>query len=100
MTTPSNIIEEFANREYAAGFVTEVEQDTLPPGLDEGVIRAISARKGEPEWMLDWRLRAYRHWLTMTEPRWANVRYRRSTTRRSPTTPRPDRKATVPRAWT
>ncbi|HOC43467.1 MAG TPA: Fe-S cluster assembly protein SufB [Thermoanaerobaculales bacterium] len=75
MTTPSNIIEEFANREYAAGFVTEVEQDTLPPGLDEGVIRAISARKGEPEWMLDWRLRAYRHWLTMTEPRWANVRY-------------------------
>jgi Fe-S cluster assembly protein SufB len=75
MTTQTRIIEEFANREYAAGFVTEVEQDTLPPGLDEGVIREISARKGEPEWMLEWRLKAYRHWLTMTEPRWPNVSY-------------------------
>jgi Fe-S cluster assembly protein SufB len=75
MTTQTRIIEEFANREYAAGFVTDVEQDTLPPGLDEGVIREISARKGEPEWMLSWRLKAYRHWLTMTEPRWPNVSY-------------------------
>ncbi len=75
MTTQTRIIEEFANREYAAGFVTDVEQDTLPPGLDEGVIREISARKGEPEWMLEWRLKAYRHWLTMTEPRWPNVSY-------------------------
>jgi len=75
MTTQTTIIEEFANREYAAGFVTEVEQDTLPPGLDEGVIREISARKGEPEWMLSWRLKAYRHWLTMSEPRWPNVSY-------------------------
>jgi Fe-S cluster assembly protein SufB len=75
MTSQTRIIEEFANREYAAGFVTEVEQDTLPPGLDEDVIREISARKGEPEWMLEWRLKAYRHWLTMTEPRWPNVRY-------------------------
>jgi len=75
MTTQTRIIEEFANREYAAGFVTDVEQDTLAPGLDEDVIRKISARKGEPEWMLEWRLKSYRHWLTMTEPRWANVRY-------------------------
>jgi Fe-S cluster assembly protein SufB len=75
MTTQTRIIEEFANREYAAGFVTEVEQDTLPPGLDEDVIRQISTRKGEPEWMLEWRLKAYRHWLTMTEPRWPNVSY-------------------------
>jgi Fe-S cluster assembly protein SufB len=75
MNTQTTIIEEFANREYAAGFVTEVEQDTLPPGLDEGVIREISARKGEPEWMLSWRLKAYRHWLTMSEPRWPNVSY-------------------------
>jgi len=75
MATQTTIIEEFANREYAAGFVTEVEQDSLPPGLDEGVIRAISERKGEPEWMLESRLKAYRHWLTMTEPRWPNVRY-------------------------
>jgi len=75
MNTQTTIIEEFANREYAAGFVTEVEQDTLPPGLDEGVIREISARKGEPDWMLSWRLKAYRHWLTMSEPRWPNVSY-------------------------
>ena len=75
MATQTTIIEEFANREYAAGFVTDVEQETLPPGLDEDVIRQISARKGEPEWMLSWRLKAYRHWLTMTEPRWPNVRY-------------------------
>jgi len=75
MTSQTRIIEEFANREYAAGFVTDVEQETLPPGLDEDVIRQISARKGEPEWMLSWRLKAYRHWLTMTEPRWPNVRY-------------------------
>jgi Fe-S cluster assembly protein SufB len=75
MTSQTRIIEEFANREYAAGFVTEVEQDTLPPGLDEHVIREISARKGEPEWMLSWRLKAYRHWLTMSEPRWPNVSY-------------------------
>ncbi|MFQ5460325.1 MAG: Fe-S cluster assembly protein SufB [Anaerolineae bacterium] len=61
---------------YTAGFITEVEQDTLPPGLDEDVIRAISARKDEPEWMLAWRLAAYRHWLTMTEPTWAKVTYK------------------------
>ncbi len=75
MARNSKLIEEFATREYEFGFVTEVEQDSLPPGLDENVIRAISARKGEPEWMTDWRLKAYRHWLTMTEPRWPNVHY-------------------------
>jgi Fe-S cluster assembly protein SufB len=75
MSSQTKIIEEFANREYAAGFVTEVEQDTLPPGLDEDVIRAISERKGEPGWMLAWRLKAYRQWLTMSEPRWPNVHY-------------------------
>ncbi|MCP4902212.1 MAG: Fe-S cluster assembly protein SufB, partial [bacterium] len=75
MTSNDQMIEEFANREYEFGFVTDVEQETFPPGLDEGVIRAISARKGEPEWLLEWRLKAYRHWLTMTEPRWPNVNY-------------------------
>ncbi|MEO8461475.1 MAG: Fe-S cluster assembly protein SufB, partial [Dokdonella sp.] len=62
------------NRRYDAGFITDIETDSLPPGLDEGVVRAISLRKGEPEWMTDWRLKAYRQWLTMTPPSWAKVR--------------------------
>jgi Fe-S cluster assembly protein SufB len=62
-------------REYKEGFVTEIESDTLPPGLDEGVIREISARKGEPEFMLEWRLKAYRRWREMTEPKWAHVHH-------------------------
>ncbi|MFZ1575125.1 MAG: Fe-S cluster assembly protein SufB, partial [Chromatiaceae bacterium] len=61
--------------EYRWGFVTDIEQDTLPMGLDEDVVRLISAKKGEPAFMLDWRLKAYRHWLTMTEPKWSSVRY-------------------------
>ncbi len=75
MTEQTKIIEEFANKEYEAGFVTDVEQDTFPPGLDEDVVRRISERKGEPQWMLDWRLKAYRHWLDMIEPHWPNVSY-------------------------
>jgi len=75
MSEQTRIIEDFANREYDAGFVTDVEQDTLPPGLDEDVIRLISERKNEPEWMLDWRLKAYRQWLGMREPHWPNVQY-------------------------
>ncbi len=73
--TGTDVIERHVSEGYKWGFVTEVEQDTLPPGLDEGVIRFISAKKGEPEWMLAWRLGAYRHWLTMKEPRWANITY-------------------------
>ncbi|MBK8639368.1 MAG: Fe-S cluster assembly protein SufB [Chromatiaceae bacterium] len=61
--------------DYRWGFVTDIEQDTLPMGLDEDVVRLISAKKGEPAFMLDWRLKAYRHWLTMTEPKWSSVRY-------------------------
>jgi Fe-S cluster assembly protein SufB len=68
-------VEDLANREYKYGFVTDIEADSIPPGLDEDVIRVISSRKQEPDFMLDWRLRAYRHWLKMEEPRWANVRY-------------------------
>ncbi len=60
---------------YKYGFVTDIESEVVPPGLNEDVIRLISAKKGEPEWMLEWRLRAYRHWLTMREPTWANVKY-------------------------
>jgi len=61
--------------EYEHGFVTEIESDTLPPGLDEDVIRAISARKAEPKFMLEWRLAAYRKWLDMPTPKWASVHY-------------------------
>ncbi|MCW5945972.1 MAG: Fe-S cluster assembly protein SufB [Fimbriimonadales bacterium] len=75
MSTDTQILESAAEREYKWGFVTDIEQDTLPPGLNEDVIRFISAKKGEPEWMLDWRLKAYRHWLTMKEPDWQNVHH-------------------------
>jgi Fe-S cluster assembly protein SufB len=75
MATTDSLIQEYANREYQYGFVTDVEQETLPPGLSEDVVREISRRKGEPEWLLEWRLKAYRHWLTMEEPTWVNVHY-------------------------
>jgi len=68
-------IEQLANQEYKYGFVTDIETDTAPPGLNEDIIRLISAKKGEPQWLLDWRLKSFRHWLTMTEPTWANVKY-------------------------
>ena len=68
-------VEEFVSRRYKQGFVTDIETDTVPPGLNEDVIRLISAKKNEPEFMLEWRLKAYRHWLTMTEPNWAHVHY-------------------------
>ncbi|HEX7768427.1 MAG TPA: Fe-S cluster assembly protein SufB, partial [Dokdonella sp.] len=66
-------VAEAINRRYEAGFVTDIESESLPPGLDEDVVRAISARKGEPAWMTEWRLQAYRHWLTMTPPHWARL---------------------------
>ena len=68
-------IESLVNKEYAYGFVTDIESDTIPPGLSEATIRLISAKKEEPEWLLDWRLKAFRRWQTMTEPRWPNVTY-------------------------
>ena len=61
---------ELANQEYKYGWETIIESDTFPPGLNEDVIRALSAKKEEPEWLLEWRLKAYRHWLTMEEPHW------------------------------
>src|SRR5579885_912412 len=75
MATPANNIQELATQEYKYGFVTEIEQETVPRGLNEDVIRLISAKKNEPEWLLEWRLKAYRHWLAMKEPTWANVHY-------------------------
>lgn len=68
-------IDSLIKKEYAAGFITQIESDTLPPGLDENVIRFISAKKGEPEWMLEWRLKAFEAWSQMEEPDWAHVNY-------------------------
>ena len=68
-------IRELTEQRYKYGFVTEIEADQAPPGLSEEIIRLISAKKGEPEFLLQWRLKAYRHWLTMVEPRWAAVKY-------------------------
>ena len=68
-------VQELANREYAAGFITDIESETIAPGLSEDVVRLISKKKNEPEFLLEWRLKAYRHWLTMTEPKWPNVHY-------------------------
>ncbi|MBT3013446.1 MAG: Fe-S cluster assembly protein SufB [Candidatus Thiodiazotropha sp. (ex Lucina aurantia)] len=68
-------VESLISTGYAEGFVTRIESDTLPPGLDESVIRVISSRKDEPEWMLEKRLQAYRHWLSMQQPDWAAIRY-------------------------
>src|SRR5438067_1700663 len=76
MPTAEREIETLANREYKWGFVTDIEADSAPPGLNEDIIRFISHKKSEPQWMLDWRLRAYRHWLTMTEPHeWPMIKY-------------------------
>jgi Fe-S cluster assembly protein SufB len=75
MSENRETIEKLAAQDYPYGFVTPVEEDKVPKGLSEDVIRLISKKKNEPEWLLEWRLRAYRHWLTMREPRWAKVRY-------------------------
>ena len=73
MTTSNAEVDALARREYRHGFVTDLESDTVPPGLDEDVIRLISRKKREPGFLVEWRLKAYRHWLTMSEPHWANV---------------------------
>ena len=75
MPSANETIQELANQEYKYGFVTDIEADAIPRGLNEEVVRTISARKNEPDFLLEWRLRAYRHWLTMTEPAWHNVHY-------------------------
>ncbi len=69
------LLEEWANRDYKWGFTSDVDADQFPPGLNEDVIRALSAKKEEPEWLLNWRLKAFRHFLTMKEPKWPNVNY-------------------------
>ncbi|HEX7010167.1 MAG TPA: Fe-S cluster assembly protein SufB [Phycisphaeraceae bacterium] len=75
MTTTADTIQTLARREYKYGFVTDIEAESAPPGLNEEIIRFIWTKKGEPDWMLDWRLKAYRHWQTMQEPTWPFLPY-------------------------
>ncbi len=75
MATENQEIEDLAKQEYKYGFVTDIEMDVAPLGLNEDIVRLLSTKKNEPEWMLEWRLKAYRHWLTMEEPKWHNVHY-------------------------
>src|SRR6516164_4676662 len=79
MSTNLNAIRDLAEREYQWGFVTSVEEERVPKGLNEEIIRLISAKKNEPEFMLQWRLKAYHHWASLekaqAEPKWANVKY-------------------------
>src|ERR1041384_2477395 len=75
MSTATETIEGLVQKEYKYGFYTDVETDSAPPGLNEDISRLISRKKNEPEWLMEWRLKAYRHWLTMTEPTWPKVQY-------------------------
>jgi Fe-S cluster assembly protein SufB len=76
VSSKSQDVEALLGQKYRHGFVTDIESDSLPPGLDEDVVRAISLKKKEPQFLLDWRLKAYRHWLTMREPTWSSVHYK------------------------
>ncbi len=73
--SPVSDIETLANQEYKYGFYAEIEADAVQSGLNEGIIRLISAKKNEPDWMLEWRLKSYRYWLKMKEPIWNNIHY-------------------------
>ena len=75
MSTATETIEDLVKTEYKYGFVTDIEMDIAPRGLSEDVVRLISTKKNEPAWLLEWRLKAYRHWLTMQEPKWHNTTY-------------------------
>jgi len=75
MSNDQKIIDSNLEKEYEYGFVTDIESETLPPGLDENVIRTISKKKKEPKWLLDWRIKSYHHWLKKKEPKWANIGY-------------------------
>jgi len=75
MSTATETIEGFVKQEYKYGFYTDVEADSAPPGLNEDIVRLISRKKNEPEFLLEWRLKAFRHWQTMTEPHWPKVKY-------------------------
>ncbi|HEY1053720.1 MAG TPA: Fe-S cluster assembly protein SufB, partial [Emticicia sp.] len=76
MSKDLELLEELTSSEYKYGFYTDIEADEVPAGLDESVVRLISEKKNEPEWMLEWRLNAFRTWQNMTEPKWANIHYK------------------------
>ena len=76
MSSKAQDVEALLSQKYRHGFVTDIESDSFPPGLDEDVVSAISRKKGEPQFLLDWRLAAFRHWQTMREPTWAHVHYK------------------------
>ena len=98
MSTATETIEGLVKQEYKYGFVTDVETESAPPGLNEDIIRLISAKKNEPAWLMEWRLKAYRHWLTMPEPTWQSCIIRRSITRTSFITPHPSRTGNGPKS--
>ncbi|MFL2982841.1 MAG: Fe-S cluster assembly protein SufB [Candidatus Neomarinimicrobiota bacterium] len=75
MTNNQKIIDSNLEKDYEYGFVTDIESETIPPGLDENVIKTISKKKNEPEWLLNWRIKAYRHWLKKRDPNWGNIKY-------------------------
>ena len=75
MSAATTAIDDFVAKEYEAGFITEIEMEVFPKGLSEEIVRLISAKKNEPEWLLEWRLKAYKHWLTLREPVWQNVNH-------------------------
>ncbi len=75
MAEENQVLKEFTEKEYAYGWSIDIEADELPMGLNEDIVRAISLKKEEPEWLTDWRLKAYRHWLTMETPEWAHIHH-------------------------
>ena len=75
MSNDDQILEEFTSKEYEHGWSVDFEADEAPLGLNEDIVRFVSAKKNEPEWLLEWRLDAYRKWVTMHEPKWPNVTY-------------------------
>ena len=75
MSDDQKILDDLAQSEYKWGFVSNIESETAPKGLSEDIVRFISMKKNEPEWLLEWRLKAFRHWQTMVEPTWPNVHY-------------------------
>ena len=75
MADKDNILEEITQSDYKYGFVSDIEAESAPKGLNEDIVRFISAKKEEPEWLLEWRLKAFRHWQKMKEPKWPNVTY-------------------------
>ena len=77
MSESMQTLEEHTRSDYKYGFTSNIDSDTFPKGLSEDVVRAISMKKNEPEWLTEWRLKAYRHWLTMTEPNWAHLHHPR-----------------------